>query len=97
MVSSASEDPNGRLPPTFQTFAVEVRLSKSRHSFSREMRHWIMSHSAILLGHQVALRSDLIIRGEPRTQSRHCAGEPGYREGMDGDDDGIACEPYPGP
>jgi hypothetical protein len=23
-------------------------------------------------------------------------GEPGYREGMDGDDDGVACEPYPG-
>ena len=23
-------------------------------------------------------------------------GEPGYREGMDGDDDGIACEPYHG-
>lgn len=23
------------------------------------------------------------------------AGEPGYREGMDGDSDGIACEPYP--
>lgn len=23
-------------------------------------------------------------------------GEPGYREGMDGDDDGIACEPYRG-
>ncbi|WP_229710212.1 excalibur calcium-binding domain-containing protein [Novosphingobium indicum] len=23
-------------------------------------------------------------------------GEPGYREGMDGDGDGIACEPYPG-
>jgi hypothetical protein len=22
-------------------------------------------------------------------------GEPGYREGLDGDDDGIACEPYP--
>lgn len=22
------------------------------------------------------------------------AGEPGYREGMDGDGDGIACEPY---
>jgi hypothetical protein len=22
-------------------------------------------------------------------------GEPGYREGMDGDSDGIACEPYP--
>lgn len=22
-------------------------------------------------------------------------GEPGYREGMDGDNDGIACEPYP--
>ena len=21
-------------------------------------------------------------------------GEPGYREGMDGDSDGIACEPY---
>src|SRR3546814_5034535 len=21
-------------------------------------------------------------------------GEPGYREGLDGDDDGIACEPY---
>jgi hypothetical protein len=21
-------------------------------------------------------------------------GEPGYREGMDGDNDGIACEPY---
>lgn len=24
------------------------------------------------------------------------AGEPGYREGMDGDGDGIACEPYRG-
>ncbi|MBY8823201.1 excalibur calcium-binding domain-containing protein [Sphingomonas colocasiae] len=24
------------------------------------------------------------------------AGEPGYREAMDGDDDGIACEPYRG-
>ena len=23
------------------------------------------------------------------------AGEPGYREGMDGDGDGIACEPVP--
>ncbi len=23
-------------------------------------------------------------------------GEPGYREGMDGDGDGIACEPYHG-
>ncbi len=23
-------------------------------------------------------------------------GDPGYREGMDGDDDGIACEPYRG-
>ncbi|HEX7819723.1 MULTISPECIES: excalibur calcium-binding domain-containing protein [Sphingomonadaceae] len=23
-------------------------------------------------------------------------GEPGYRSGMDGDDDGIACEPYHG-
>lgn len=23
-------------------------------------------------------------------------GEPGYRSGMDGDDDGIACEPYRG-
>jgi hypothetical protein len=23
-------------------------------------------------------------------------GEPGYRDGMDGDDDGIACEPYRG-
>jgi len=23
-------------------------------------------------------------------------GEPGYREGMDGDGDGIACEPYRG-
>ena len=23
-------------------------------------------------------------------------GEPGYREGLDGDNDGIACEPYPG-
>jgi hypothetical protein len=23
-------------------------------------------------------------------------GEPGYREGMDGDSDGIACEPYRG-
>lgn len=23
-------------------------------------------------------------------------GEPGYRKGLDGDDDGIACEPYPG-
>ena len=23
-------------------------------------------------------------------------GEPGYREGMDGDNDGIACEPYRG-
>lgn len=23
-------------------------------------------------------------------------GEPGYRPGMDGDDDGIACEPYHG-
>jgi hypothetical protein len=22
------------------------------------------------------------------------AGEPGYREGMDGDGDGVACEPY---
>ncbi len=22
------------------------------------------------------------------------AGQPGYREGMDGDGDGIACEPY---
>jgi len=22
------------------------------------------------------------------------AGQPGYREGMDGDDDGIACEPH---
>lgn len=22
-------------------------------------------------------------------------GQPGYREGMDGDSDGIACEPYP--
>lgn len=22
------------------------------------------------------------------------AGSPGYREGMDGDGDGIACEPY---
>lgn len=22
------------------------------------------------------------------------AGEPGYRSGMDGDSDGIACEPY---
>lgn len=22
-------------------------------------------------------------------------GQPGYREGMDGDGDGIACEPYP--
>ena len=22
-------------------------------------------------------------------------GEPGYREGLDGDGDGIACEPYP--
>jgi hypothetical protein len=24
------------------------------------------------------------------------AGEPGYREGLDGDSDGIACEPYYG-
>lgn len=24
------------------------------------------------------------------------AGEPGYREGLDGDSDGIACEPYRG-
>jgi hypothetical protein len=24
------------------------------------------------------------------------AGEPGYRDGLDGDDDGIACEPYRG-
>lgn len=24
------------------------------------------------------------------------AGEPGYREGLDGDSDGIACEPYHG-
>lgn len=24
------------------------------------------------------------------------AGEPGYRSDMDGDDDGIACEPYRG-
>jgi hypothetical protein len=24
------------------------------------------------------------------------AGEPGYRDGMDGDGDGIACEPYRG-
>jgi len=24
------------------------------------------------------------------------AGEPGYREGMDGDGDGVACEPHPG-
>ncbi len=24
------------------------------------------------------------------------AGQPGYREGMDGDGDGIACEPYRG-
>lgn len=24
------------------------------------------------------------------------AGQPGYREGMDGDGDGIACEPYYG-
>ncbi|MDH7975529.1 excalibur calcium-binding domain-containing protein [Sphingomonas sp. AR_OL41] len=24
------------------------------------------------------------------------AGEPGYREAMDGDSDGIACEPYRG-
>ena len=24
------------------------------------------------------------------------AGEPGYREALDGDDDGIACEPYHG-
>jgi len=23
-------------------------------------------------------------------------GEPGYREGLDRDEDGIACEPYPG-
>ena len=23
-------------------------------------------------------------------------GEPGYRSEMDGDDDGVACEPYPG-
>lgn len=23
-------------------------------------------------------------------------GEPGYRPGMDGDDDGVACEPYSG-
>jgi hypothetical protein len=23
-------------------------------------------------------------------------GDPGYREGMDGDGDGVACEPYPG-
>jgi hypothetical protein len=23
-------------------------------------------------------------------------GQPGYREGMDGDSDGIACEPHPG-
>lgn len=23
-------------------------------------------------------------------------GEPGYRDGLDGDDDGIACEPYHG-
>jgi hypothetical protein len=23
-------------------------------------------------------------------------GQPGYREGMDGDNDGIACEPYHG-
>jgi hypothetical protein len=23
------------------------------------------------------------------------AGQPGYREGMDGDGDGIACEPHP--
>lgn len=23
-------------------------------------------------------------------------GQPGYRPGLDGDDDGIACEPYPG-
>jgi hypothetical protein len=23
-------------------------------------------------------------------------GQPGYREGMDGDDDGIACEPWQG-
>jgi Excalibur calcium-binding domain len=23
-------------------------------------------------------------------------GDPGYREGMDGDNDGIACEPYRG-
>jgi hypothetical protein len=24
------------------------------------------------------------------------AGQPGYREGMDGDSDGVACEPYRG-
>ncbi|MEO7634597.1 MAG: excalibur calcium-binding domain-containing protein [Sphingomicrobium sp.] len=24
------------------------------------------------------------------------AGEPGYREGLDGDSDGVACEPYRG-
>lgn len=24
------------------------------------------------------------------------AGEPGYREGLDGDGDGVACEPYYG-
>jgi len=24
------------------------------------------------------------------------AGEPGYRSGLDGDSDGIACEPYRG-
>jgi hypothetical protein len=24
------------------------------------------------------------------------AGEPGYRDGLDGDSDGIACEPYYG-
>ena len=24
------------------------------------------------------------------------AGDPGYREGMDGDSDGVACEPYHG-
>ena len=23
-------------------------------------------------------------------------GEPGYREGLDADSDGVACEPYPG-
>jgi hypothetical protein len=23
-------------------------------------------------------------------------GQPGYREGLDGDDDGVACEPYRG-